>query len=337
LLLLDTALLLLALVIILAGAELFTNSLEHVGQRYQLSEGLVGSVFAAVATALPETVVPVIAVFFGGSDRTVREGIGVGAILGSPLMLITLAMALIALVTGLKRGWNVELKPELSGLLRDLGYFLVAYAIAFLGLFVPREPAGIHAVAGFCLVFLYTFYVYNTVRASAALVHRGHGTTAGAALHLKHTKLPHALALELVQLVIGLAFIVGGAKLFITGVEHVAAATGISVLVLSLIIIPVATEMPEKFNSILWVRRGKDTLAFGNLTGAMVFQGTLLPAFGLQLAGWTPDHDVVWTMGITIAMALWTLLLALRRRLTPVALLVNGVAYMLFFLLIVPH
>jgi cation:H+ antiporter len=101
-----------------------------------------------------------------------------------------------------------------------------------------------------------------------------------------------------------------------------------------LIVIPVATEMPEKFNSILWVRRGKDTLAFGNLTGAMVFQGTLLPAFGLQLATWRPDRDVLWTMGITLGMALWTLFLTLRRRLTPVYLLLNGAAYLLFLVLI---
>lgn len=332
--LVNSALLLLALVVILAGAELFTNSLEHVGQRFRLSEGLVGSVFAAVATALPETVVPVIAVFFGGSDLTVREDIGVGAILGSPLMLVTLAMALIALFTGAKRGWRTELKPELSGMIRDLGYFLVAYMIAFLGLYVPREPAGIHAMAGFCLVFLYTFYVYNTMRASAALVRRGHGTTAGSPLRLAGLGLPPAPASELAQLMLGLALIVGGAKLFVTGVEHIAAATGIGALMLSLIIIPIATEMPEKFNSILWVRRGKDTLAFGNLTGAMVFQGTLLPAFGLQLAGWAPERDVVLTMGITGAMALWTLLLALRRRLTPLALLFNGAAYLLFFLLV---
>jgi len=334
LLLLDAALLLLALVIILAGAELFTNSLEHVGQRHRLSEGLVGSVFAAVATALPETVVPVIAVFFGGHDLTVREEIGVGAILGSPLMIVTLALALVALVTGTKRGWNTELKPELSGLLRDLGYFLVAYAIAFLGLYVPQQPAGIHAVAGGCLVFLYGYYVYNTVQASAALVRKGHATAADGALHLRRAGLPHTASLELAQLFGGVVLIVIGAKLFVMGVEQAAAATGIGALVLSLIIVPIATEMPEKFNSILWVRRGRDTLAFGNLTGAMVFQGTLLPAFGLQLDGWKPEHDVVWTMGLTAVMALWTLLLAIRRRLTPLALLVNGAAYLAFFILI---
>ena len=330
-------LLIVALTVILVGAELFTNSLEHVGQRFGLSEGLVGSVFAAVATALPETVVPIIAVFFGGTDQATREGIGVGAILGSPLMLITIAMAIIGLVTGWKRGWTVQLRPEMSGLLRDLGYFLVAWLIAFIALYVPHAQPGIHAMAGFSLVFLYTYYVYNTVRASAVLVKDGHATSAEFPLHLKHIGIPHTLPWEFAQLAVGLACIVGGAKLFVTGVEHVAALTGIGVLLLSLIIIPIATEMPEKFNSILWVRRGKDTLAFGNVTGAMVFQGTLLPAFGMQLGSWLPDHDVVWSMALTFGAGLWVLLLALKRQLTPLALMLNGVAYLAFLTLILSH
>ena len=330
-------LLLLALVVILAGAELFTNALEHLGQRLKLSEGLVASVLAAVATALPETVVPIIAVFYGGTDHAVREDIGVGAILGSPLMLITLAMALIGLTTGVKRGWHTPLRPELSGLLRDLGYFLVAYAIAFLGLYVPRPSGAVHLMAGFSLVFLYCYYVYNTIQASAMLVDRGHGTRADFPLLLSHLRVPHTPAWEAVQLMVSLILIVVGAKLFVTGVEQVGALTGIGVLVLSLVIVPVATEMPEKFNSILWVRRGKDTLAFGNVTGAMVFQGTLLPAFGLQLSAWAPGQQLLWAMGITFAASLWTLSLALRRRLTPLALMLNGAFYVLFFLVVVQH
>jgi len=326
-------LMLAALLLILAGAELFTNSLEHLGQRFRLSEGLVGSVFAAVATALPETVVPIIAVFFGGHDATAGESVGVGAILGSPLMLVTLALALVALFSGGTRGWNVPLKPEFSGMVRDLGYFVVAYGIALLSLFVPRT-GGVPVVIGLCLVFLYGYYVFNTVQASARLVRHGHGTQADRALHLKRLGMPHDLGLELIQLLVGLVFIIGGAKLFVAGVEDIAALTGMSALVLALVVVPVATEMPEKLNSILWVRRGKDTLAFGNLTGAMVFQGTLLPAFGLQLSSWHPDRDVLFTMAITLAMAVWTLFLTLRRRLTPASLLLNGAAYLLFLLIV---
>ncbi|MGH8320432.1 MAG: sodium:calcium antiporter [Gammaproteobacteria bacterium] len=323
----DIGALVLALLIILAGAELFTNALEHVGQRYALSEGLVGSVLAAVATALPETIVPIVAVFFGGSTTEVREHIGIGAILGAPLMLASIAMALIALFAGMKRGWRAPLKPEISGFLRDLLYFLVAFIIAFIALFIPANQFGARVVATAILVFIYVNYVINTIRASKLLVEQGHGTQADAALWLGRIGIPHSLSSEIAQLTLGLVFIIAGAKLFVYGVEQAAALTGVGVLALSLLIIPVATEMPEKFNSILWIRRHKDTLAFGNVTGALVFQGTLLPAFGIQLGAWQPRPDILWAMGLTFAAALWVLFLGFIHRLTPVWLIFSGLTY----------
>ena len=38
--------LLVALLIILIGAETFTNALEHLGERLKISEGVTGSIFA---------------------------------------------------------------------------------------------------------------------------------------------------------------------------------------------------------------------------------------------------------------------------------------------------
>jgi cation:H+ antiporter len=43
----------LMLAIILIASELFTNALEHLGERLGISEGVTGSIFAAVGTALP--------------------------------------------------------------------------------------------------------------------------------------------------------------------------------------------------------------------------------------------------------------------------------------------
>lgn len=331
---LHITLLLAALCIILLGSELFTNAVEHVGQRFGLSEGLVGSVLAAVATALPEAVVPVIAVFFSGGDRAMGEAVGTGAILGSPLMLITLAMALIGLASGLRRGWNAQLRPETSGLLRDLAYFTVAYSIACITLFVPAGSGDVRAMAGFALLFLYFYYVYNTVLASSLLVKQGHGTQAHKPLLLAQAGILPVRLWESLQLALGVVLIVAGAKMFVWGVERLAGFSGLDAMALSLLVIPVATEMPEKLNSILWVRRGKDTLAFGNVTGAMVFQGTLLPAFGMQLAVWTPSRPVLLTMGVTFAGVLWIFLLALRRHLTPFGLMLNGLGYLAFFALI---
>ena len=58
----DIVLLILALFMILGGAEAFTNALEHLGEKLKLSEGVTGSIFAAVGTALPEAMVPMVAV-----------------------------------------------------------------------------------------------------------------------------------------------------------------------------------------------------------------------------------------------------------------------------------
>src|SRR5206468_10696744 len=83
-----------ALVVILIAAELFTNGVEWFGHKLNLAEGAVGSVLAAVGTALPETMIPIVAILFPsvGSSVETAEGVGVGAILGAPFMLATLAM-----------------------------------------------------------------------------------------------------------------------------------------------------------------------------------------------------------------------------------------------------
>ncbi len=200
----DIGILFLALLIILAGSQFFTNALEHVGQRLSLSEGLVGSVFAAVATALPETLVPVVAVLFGGANLEIRSHVGIGAILGAPLMLVSIAMALLAVFAGMKRGWHMHLKPEISGFLRDLLYFMAAFIIALLSLFIPAHPPGARILVGVALVFLYISYVANTVRASKMLVLNGHGTRTEHRLWLQHSGIPHALWTELTQLTLGL-------------------------------------------------------------------------------------------------------------------------------------
>ncbi|MGH8460380.1 MAG: sodium:calcium antiporter, partial [Stenotrophobium sp.] len=108
--------LVLMLLVILLAAELFTNALEHLGERLRISEGVTGSLFAAVGTALPETMVPVIAIFAGTSNAAVNADISVGAILGAPLMLSTLSTCLMALSVLRQRGLHGRLRPERSGL-----------------------------------------------------------------------------------------------------------------------------------------------------------------------------------------------------------------------------
>ncbi|MGH8523728.1 MAG: sodium:calcium antiporter, partial [Gammaproteobacteria bacterium] len=123
--------------------------------------------------------------------------------------------------------------------------------------------------------------------------------------------LPDHMLVLLIQIAIGLGLLVAGAEGFIHNVDEVAREIGISALLLSLLIIPIATELPEKVNSILWIRRNKDTLAFGNITGAMVFQGTILPAIGILLTPWDLRLEVFTGVLVAYVAALW-LRLAVR-------------------------
>jgi cation:H+ antiporter len=326
------AVLLVALVIILIGAEAFTNALEHLGERLKISEGVTGSLFAAVGTALPEAMVPIVAIASSLDNPSLGEEVGVGAILGAPMMLSTLTLVLMAYFAARQRGWGGEFRPERSGLLRDLNWFLLAFSIGIVAAFIPHESQVLRSTFAVTLVLCYFIYVLLTVRASANLVNEGHGTEADAALFLTRLRLPEHLITILAQLGLGLALIVLGAKGFVYGVEDISEWLGVSPLVLSLLIIPVATELPEKINSIIWIRRGRDTLAFGNITGAMVFQGSLLPALGIMLTPWEPRPEVLLGMVLTLLASTYLLLMARRGVLRPKHLIFNGACYASYFI-----
>jgi cation:H+ antiporter len=325
----------LMLIVILIAAEVFTNALEHLGERMGLSEGVTGSIFAAVGTALPETSVPLLAIFAGTANMETNHEIGVGSILGAPLMLSTLSLFLMAMSVFKRRKATGHLRPERTGLLRDLNYFIVAFSFAAVALYVPHSEAIPRYAIGIGMIMIYVVYVWQTIRASKGLVLDGHATEAENDMFFCRIGLPNNMIVILLQLVLGLALLVAGAKGFINGVEEASSILGISALLLSLLIIPIATELPEKVNSIIWIRKGKDTLAFSNITGAMVFQGTLLPAIGIMLTPWLPRAEVVIGILFTLVAAIWLRVIATSHgglRIWHLAL--NGILYVTYIAIV---
>ena len=318
------------LVLILIAAEVFVNALEHLGEKLGISEGVTGSLFAAVGTALPETLVPLLAIFSTTGTASVNEEIGVGAILGAPLMLSTLTFFLMSLAVLKKRGMQGQLSPEKTGLKRDLDFFLLAFSLSLVAMYIPHTENWMRVSLAFVMVMIYFFYVLLTLRASSKLVAEGHATEAESRMLLTRLGLPQNMAVILLQLGLGLALLIVGAKGFIHGVELAAPIIGISALMLSLMIVPIATELPEKINSILWIRKRKDTLAFGNITGAMVFQGTLLPAIGISLTPWAPQKEVLFGVIITLIAAFWIRWALLNGGLRVWHLWVNGAFYAIY-------
>jgi len=284
----EVLVLILAFVVILMGAELFTNGIEWFGRKLELAEGAVGSVLAAVGTALPETMIPLIAILFGTSANT--DELGVGAILGAPFMLATLAMFVTGVavlsVSGSRPAGDV-MPVSTAVLWHDVRTFAGAYALAIAAAFLPADLAWARWVVAAALLAIYARYVKAHFDEEAA-------EEAAALSPLRfhrldrrhHRRAPHEPRLRIVtlQVAAAIAFIIAGAFWFIGSVESLAQHVGIDEALLALVIAPIATELPEKFNSVIWVRQGKDTLAMGNITGAMVFQSTIPTVIALVFA-----------------------------------------------------
>jgi cation:H+ antiporter len=322
--------LILMLLLILLSAHTLTNALEYAGQKLNISEGVTGSLFAAVATALPEASVPIIALFAGTNHAAVNEEITVGAILGAPLMLTTLSLFLMACAVLKTRGFKGRLQPEKKGLVRDLNFFLIAFSLAAIAMYIPHETFLIRVLIGALLVALYIVYLAFTLKASKKLVADGHGVVPEDPLLLTKIGLKDRGWVIVAQIILALGLLFLSVKGFVHGIEHISSILHVSALLLSLLIIPIATELPEKVNSILWIRRGKDTLAFGNITGAMVFQGTLLPALGIWLTPWHPSKEVLWGIIVALVATAWLRINIALRPLSVGVLLFNGALYVTY-------
>ncbi|BAE84982.1 Sodium/calcium exchanger protein [Desulfitobacterium hafniense DP7] len=322
----DLVMLLIGLGIILMSAEVFTNGVEWLGKHLHLGAGAVGSVLAAVGTALPETMVPIIAFLgMGGKENTAE--VGIGAILGAPFMLVTLAFFVSGAAALIFRRNNKPLFINTTVIKRDLSFFLWVYGLAILASFLPTRELKLAVAA--LLPLLYIIYVIKTVRNSLGTEDHGHL----APLYFAQRKSDPSLIIILIQLVFALLGMVAGARAFVDAVQSIAQVTGISALVLSLIITPVATELPEKFNSVIWLKRGKDTLALGNITGAMVFQSSTIPALGIALTTWQLEPSALWSAILALGSGLFIYTI-LRRRgmLCPLHLMMGGGFYLLFII-----
>jgi cation:H+ antiporter len=357
----DIVLLIGSLAVILVAAELFTNGIEWFGHKLNLAEGAVGSVLAAVATAMPETLIPVIAilgpVILGGTASEASQAVGVGAILGAPFMLSTLAMFVtgIAIVIFARRGRRgTEMKVNTTILGRDIGFFIVGYGVAIGTAFLPTEVAWLKWVAAGFLFVLYAVYVRlhfldEAEESDPEELNRLHltrirGLDGPAMLEIDAFPGAHSvtggeprMALIVGQVVLALGLIIAGAQVFVGAVEHLSTVIGLDPTILALIIAPIATELPEKFNSVLWVRNGKDTLAMGNITGAMVFQSCLPTVLGLLFTSWafTPE-SLIHFASAGVAFASTILIfggMILRGRLTAWALLIGGPFYLIYLYL----
>jgi cation:H+ antiporter len=337
-------LLILGLLIGIVGAcTVFTNAIEWIGEKLNLSAGAVGSVLAAVGTALPETIVPIVAIISGvlatggaggGISAEAGSEIGIGAILGAPFMLGTLAMfisGLAIIIYKLMGKRELALNIDKGQFNRDMTYFFIAYGLAVASSFLPASIHHFRYIVPFILLALYGLYLKQTLSAPEVDIPEN-DTHQLDALFFAPKSINPGLNIVVFQTVVGLVLIVVLAHLFVNEIHTLAERFHLNAMILSLIIIPIATELPEKFNSVVWLGKHKDTLAIGNLTGAMVFQSCIPVAVGVAFTPWVLNHQALTSVMLCLATSILITVCLFRfgAKGAPFVLLTGGLAYAYF-------
>lgn len=350
--------------VIYLSCEWFVNAVEWLGERLRVGPLAVGTILAAFGTALPESVVTFVAVVFG--HGAAAKDIGVGAAMGGPLALSTVAYGVtgwmmlarrrklraLALVRASDElpvpvpagagpadppapaappAATVSEQGDLGKLARDQHWFLAV--------FVVKVSLGLVAFAikpwlGLLFFATYAVYFWREIRGERD-TRDGAGPDLEPLLLQRRRQTPATWAV-LVQTATTLVLIFVASQLFVRQLDAIGPMLGLPAAVTALLLSPVATELPEIMNAIIWVRQGKTALALANISGAMMIQATVPSGLGLLFTPWRFDTALL-ISGLTTMVAIGYLLTLLHtRRWTPKTLAFAAVFYLAFAATLIP-
>ena len=374
------------------ACEWFVNAVEWLGVRLRVGRLAVGTILAAAGTALPESVVTLVAVLFGSPQH--GNDIAVGAAMGGPLVVGTIAYG----VTGAMLIWrkkSLRTAALAGGSTADLdsvagsvttartasmtGFVSMTDSVAtarvtaesagvatadpgarerhgdhaadcsdsrttaghtsssadegglagvdtgrlardqtwFLAIFTVKVSLGLVAFAikpWLGLVFFAVYALYFVKEMS------GTGDQASGD-DLEPLKLQPGLASPTtvavtVQILVTLTIIFGASQLFVKQLEWAGPALGLPAVVVALLLSPIATELPEIMNAIIWVRQGKTQLALANISGAMMIQATIPSGIGILFTPWLFDAPLMIAGAVTMGSVSYLLWLLRTHRVT---------------------
>lgn len=305
------------------ACEFFVNGVEWLGRRLKLSATATGSVLAAFGTALPESAVTFTAVVMGSTPQ--QKDIGVGAALGGPLVLATIAYAVVGFAL-LKHRRQQQDRYGISVNHRRLSHDQAW----FLGIFVIKVGLGLVAFTikpwlGVLFLAAYALYVWRE------LMHdEDHSEDELEPLKIRSKEAEPTLFWIALQTMAALAVVAAASRVFVIQIESLGTAFGMSAHMAALLLSPIATELPETMNALIWVRQGKERLALANISGAMMIQATIPSALGLFFTPWLFDGPLMAAAVVTMiaVVALW---MFFRRGIMDSRLLASiGVMYLVF-------
>jgi len=317
---------------IYVACEYFVNGIEWLGAKLRLGATATGTVLAAFGTALPESAVTFIAVVLGKTPE--QKDIGVGAALGGPLVLATIAYAIVGVALWLNRDRlrrrSAAVNVDHRRLARDQAWFLAIFVVKCgLGLvaFALKPWLGVLFLGGYAL------YVWRELKSSDTAPEE----EALEPLKFQPRAADPALSRVLLQTLLALLLIAWASHIFVAQIGAIGELLHLPSHLVALVLSPVATELPETVNALIWVRQGKERLALANISGAMMIQATIPSALGLFATPWLFDAPLMVAGSLTTVAVLYLWWLFRRGGVDARWLLPVGLLYGVFAVFVADH
>jgi cation:H+ antiporter len=275
----------LGLIVLVWSAGIFIEGSATVARHYGMSPLLIGMLIVGCGTSAPEMLVS------GMAAAQNSPGIALGNIYGSNIANIALILGVTALLTPITVHSSV-VRKELPALVIVTG---LAAAQFWDGMYSRLDALLMLAV--------FVGLVIASIRQDRKL--SGDALGADMSRELEEHQLPVKRAFAYV--LVGLLLLIASSRLLVWSAVEIAAALGVSDLIIGLTIVAVGTSLPEFASSIIAARKGEHDIALGNIIGSNLFNtlaiggvaGLIQP---LQVPPELLTRDMVVVAGVTVLL-----------------------------------
>ena len=263
------------IVMLIVSSLILTLTIEEIGKRGKFTERFTGTVISPVFTAMPELVIIIIALVLVGKEP--GSEVAAGTIIGEPFMVSAIGFPIVAstLLYSSRKKKIESIDPILSKSLIYLGLVFPIMLIPwFFGFAIIRITVAVVLVILY-VVFLLFVRGKETFEEEATSIRIRSGTMLS------------------VIIAAGVVFLIAGSMILVQGIDSLSLQTGLNRELITILLVPIGTIVPETLNAIIWASRSKTSLAIGAMAGEEMYFATFFPALGILASQW-----VITTSGI---------------------------------------
>ncbi|MGC9226792.1 sodium:calcium antiporter [Caldivirga sp.] len=319
-----------------AGGLLFTNALEYIGGRSRIGESFVGAVISPIFTSTPELIVFAVALYLYGGES--GQDIGIGTVMGEPFMISTVVFPLIFLFVFIGKflGTRDDVVLEVN---KELIIPYLLFTALYPTILLPALISSVIVKWTVALLLILTYIIYVKIMYSFQGLAIEDYEEPYLSLVVNIHGYRHALAFT--QVVLALITLIIGSRLMVYAIDEAARLLSIDALSLTIVVVPLATVLPESITAVIWVLKNRDTMAVAALVGEKVLYSTIYPALGLLLTHWRLTLGALVSVIMVEVISIIIIYHIVRRRLTPDVAILGLIGYvvyvMLVFHLIIPY